>query len=447
MQNAPQTFRDHLLSIYQSAAERHARETTQPAATAPGLENPLISAVARISALRAQGAAAIPEIAPLGMSGQAWTCARLGLALLEASATGDQAAVAHIQDELKDSPCDPGWAATLIEYGKYFGADGTRRSIPYITPDKAGEWVVEIPNNARIALIGDWGTGTQDAIALLRQVKQQNPDILVHLGDIYYSGTADECDQHFRQIVDEVFDRSNTHLPVFTMAGNHDMYSGGDGYYALIGALNQPPRQQKSSFFCLRSENKAWQLLAMDTGLHDYDPLTVTDALTFVDAAEEAWHIRRIKELGTGQTILLSHHQLYSAFSQIGPERPDGSFNACNPSLLTSLEKFSAAGKIAAWFWGHEHMLNIYQPYAGLNKGRCVGHGAIPVLTSTDPYTALAKITNPPALLKATQLSVDDAIYTHGFAMISLDPDGGPASAEYHQSSAAGTPMYTETLG
>jgi hypothetical protein len=444
MLNDPKTFRDHTLSIYQSAVEQHDRAS---GLTPPGQDSALVTAASRIAELQAQDGAVIPEEAPAGFGAQAWTCARLGLDLLKAKARGNEAAVTQLKSELQDSTCDPGWAETLVEYAKYFGPDGTRRAIPYIAPAAAGEWVVEIPANARIALLADWGTGTPAAEALLQQVKLRNPDILIHLGDIYYSGTPDECQRHFLQIADAVFDRANTHLPVFTMTGNHDMHSGGDGYYALIGNLNQPPWQQKSSFFCLRTANKAWQLLAMDTGLHDYDPLTVDDALTFLDPAEEAWHLRRISELPDGQTILLSHHQLFSAFSRIGPARADRSFNPCNPDLLASLRKFQAAGKIAAWVWGHEHNQCIYEPYAGLQMGRCIGHGALPIFTSTNPYAVLPQVENPPGLLPGTQLGFDGAIYAHGFAIISLDANGGPAKVEYYQSTAADTPMYHETIG
>ena len=387
--------------------------------------------------------------APAGIGGAAWECARLGFEALQARARGDEATAEQKENELKGGTCDPSWAETLVEYANYFGLDGTRGTIPYITPAVAGDWVVEIPDGARIAMLGDWGTGTQSAITMLRQVKQQQPDILVHLGDVYYSGTADECQRNFRAIIDDVFDRPNHQLPVFNMAGNHDMYSGGQGFYDLLRVLNPPPLDQKASFFCLRTTNKAWQFLAMDTGLHDFDPLAVTDVVTFIDPAEEAWHLRRLNEIkeSGGQTILLSHHQLFSAFSAIGPEQADGFRSPCNPKLLTTFNKFQASAPIAAWFWGHEHNLCIYEPYAELAKGRCIGHGAVPVMTSQNPYVTQTDIKNAPALVPATQLGVNDRVYAHGYTMISLDPAGGPAKAQYYSTTAPETPMYEEMLG
>jgi 3',5'-cyclic AMP phosphodiesterase CpdA len=137
---------------------------------------------------------------------------------------------------------------------------------------------------------------------------------VIHLGDVYYSGTPAECDAFFLQIVNETFDRPATDIPVYVIPGNHDMYAAGSGFYSLINKLNSGGQSQPASFFCLRATDNAWQLLGMDTGLHDHDPFNVEDVLTFLETDEEDWHVARIKEF-PGQTILLSHHQLFSVFS------------------------------------------------------------------------------------------------------------------------------------
>jgi hypothetical protein len=61
------------------------------------------------------------------------------------------------------------------------------------------------------------------------------------------------------------------------------MYCGGIGFYDLIQKLNPSGSRQPGSFFCLRSVDQRWQFLAMDTGLHDDSPFSVTDALTFLE--------------------------------------------------------------------------------------------------------------------------------------------------------------------
>ena len=147
--------------------------------------------------------------------------------------------------------------------------------------------------------------------------------------------------------------------------------------YELIKTLNSEPSVQPASFFCLRSADERWQLLAMDTGLHDYKPMSVTEALTSIEEDELAWHCDRIKEF-KGKTVLLSHHQLFSAYSSIGTADKDGKRSPTNPNLLKAFDAMRASGHVAAWFWGHEHTLSIYQPFSELSRGRCLGHGAVP---------------------------------------------------------------------
>jgi len=269
----PLTFRDHFLSVYQSAIGDIVRSGQDAGTAAPGMASGLVRAATQIATLTDQGQA-IPTAAPPNFSQDSWTFARLALELLRAQAAGDATKVTQITDEMQFNDDDPRWAETVADYVQYFGVDGTRAKIPYIPPN-ASMRPLPMPATATIALIADWGTGTAAAINLLKGVAQQKPDILIHLGDIYYSGTPAECDANFKRIIDQVFGRTGaaTDIPVFTMPGNHDMYSGGVGYYNLLKTLNAPPMQQPASFFCLRDKTaQRWQFVAMDTGYHDYDP-------------------------------------------------------------------------------------------------------------------------------------------------------------------------------
>ena len=103
--------------------------------------------------------------------GTAGKCAALGLEYLQAKAFGDEATAARLQGELSQGTCDPRWADTLVEYAKYFGLDGTRGKIPYVSAAQAGETVITIKPNARIGLLGDWGTGAQPARLVLGAVE------------------------------------------------------------------------------------------------------------------------------------------------------------------------------------------------------------------------------------------------------------------------------------
>ena len=446
MSKGSYTYPDHILSIFQSAAAQISRDEqadagkSHPEATATGQEG-LLEAATEIAGVRMQGRVdrkargpAEDEIETEALSpiGLAKVCASLGLQYLEAKLKGDQATADRLQSEMTDSKCDVRWASTIDQYLRYFGPGGTRGQIPYVTPKKAGETVVQIPSNATIGLIGDWGTGADPARRLLKQLKAQKPDIIIHLGDIYYSGTPQECEANFEDIIDDVFERHKTNIPVYTLAGNHDLYSGGVGYYGLIKRLNKKPFTQPASFFCLRTEDAKWQFLAMDTGLHDYNPFTVNDAVTFVNADEEQWHRRRIEEFG-GSTVLLSHHQLFSAFSAIGKADDSAKRAAYNPKLRQTFEMLKSLGKpIPAWFWGHEHNLCIYEPYIGLSKGRCVGCSAIPTFVDDDPYDVVEGLNEPPKLVEATKLSVAGNVFSHAFATLSITKQG-PIETRYFE--------------
>jgi hypothetical protein len=448
-------------SLFQSLAEDVARRIDQKNGTAsdgpgrPTMDNPVVQAAASVAG-HLEAGENIPAKPPAGGAmEEVWDCASLSAQILMARAKGDDAQAFQLENDLKFSTCDPCWIQAVTEYVDHFGLKGTKTEIPYVRYQSLNDFVIErLPANARIAVVGDWGTGTEDAVDLLQQVAKHGPDVLIHLGDIYYSGTPDECQKYFLDIVDRVFDRSDHgvgRMPVYNLCGNHDVYSGGAGFYGLLPKLNPSPPfdagwAQQASYFALRSPS--WQLLGMDTGLHDHDPLDVTGDVTYLDPQEEAWHVdkvRRFSQTG-GRTILFSHHQLFSAFSAIAK-------GAINPKLQASWQKIKAAGDVAAWFWGHEHNLCIYEPFAGLDKGRCMGHGAIPSFLDPSPYHPIANVQSLPSLVdapgqlgKKMQLAVNGPVYDHGFMMLELDDAARKAKASYYQQSQPDKPMYEEVI-
>ena len=127
---------------------------------------------------------------------------------------------------------------------------------------------------------------------LAYQIVAFKPDILLHLGDVYYSGTHGEANDNFLAICRQILGSS---IPLYTLCGNHDMYSGGDGYYWLIDQIGQ-----QSSYFCLQNDD--WQFLAMDTGHNDHDPVTVATNMTSLvnipGWSEANWHLNKIQQAG-----------------------------------------------------------------------------------------------------------------------------------------------------
>ena len=451
-------FRDPLLSLYQSAVTEIAKKIDKGAAAAPrsraGLQRSMVSTLPGIAAdiaereySRATGGVAPaspagPSARELSKSGIAEVCAEWGWRYMKALAASDANAIQQLENEFTAGTCDPAWFSTLVEYRRFF-ENGKRKPIPYVPAPAVGPKTIEIKANSRIALMGDCGTGAIPAIEVLQRIADEHPDILLHLGDIYYSGTAAECQSNFIDPIDSIL-RKDKALPVFSLSGNHDMYCGGVGFYDLITKLNPAPFTQPASFFCLRSADEKWQLLAMDTGLHDDNPAAVAGALTYLEEDELDWHCDRIREF-SGRTILLSHHQLFSAFSPIGAADPQGKRSAVNPLLLKAFQQMTATKAIAAWFWGHEHTLSIYQPFAGLERGRCVGHGAVPVSVIDEIYKPVSGLTETPALIDQSRLATRGGVYNHGYALLSLEAD--LCRAEYYQSTAKGRElMYSESF-
>jgi hypothetical protein len=183
----------------------------------------------------------------------------------------------------------------------------------------------------------------------------------------------------------------------------------------------------------------------MDTG-RDYSPFSVTDVVTFVESAEQDWLTERLQEF-TGKTILLSHHQLFSAFSQIGGRTQNGKLYLINPKLQHTYKTLAATKRpIPDWFWGHEHDLCIYQPYAGLARGRCIGHSAIPVFAEDTPYDRLPELENPPQLIEHTRLSVAGQFYTHGFAVLTLGSNGSTTAEYFEDLNGLARSIYRELI-
>jgi 3',5'-cyclic AMP phosphodiesterase CpdA len=221
---------------------------------------------------------------------------------------------------------------------------------------------VEIANNARVFVVGDWGSGLERAQKVARRMRDElargarRQQIVIHLGDVYYSGTKREFERRFLKWWP--VDRGSDMLS-FTLPGNHDMYTGGHAYYATGLADPRFERQNGCSFFALRNDH--WQLLGLDTAYEDAG----------LHGRQAAWARELIQEAPARlKSALLSHHQLFSAH--------ESGAKTLQEKIAPVLE----AGRIDAWFWGHEHRCIQYDAteWNGHRMGfsSCIGHGGIP---------------------------------------------------------------------
>jgi hypothetical protein len=279
-----------------------------------------------------------------------------------------------------------------------------------------------IPDSAKVAVIGDWGTGMDDAEWLLTQILvSAKPDALIHLGDVYYSGTAAEVHQNFAvPIARAAASAGVPTLRIYAIPGNHDYYAGGRPFYDLIGTLNTPATRQAASYFCLRTPSDKYQLIGVDTGINDRSPglaFTPTYRGPTLRPSEAEWVRDKVANF-PGQTLMFSHHQAFSAHSAInGPQ--SGVTPYVNKPLINTIE-VSQKDKVALWMWGHEHNLALFEDRQySVKRGRLVGCSAFETRQDEDPYKVVFKDVK----VESLRLAREGPWVDHGCAVIDLGPE------------------------
>jgi predicted phosphodiesterase len=338
-------------------------------------------------------------------------------------------------EELRYSTCDPKWVESMIQWFDHYIAKMQKPK--YITYKSIDDFSYKLPSKnegVKVGLIADWGTGEQMAELVLDQVFKHKPDVIIHLGDVYYSGTEKEYEKHFTRIINSLRQQHSLPVPVYNLPGNHDYYSGGHAFYDNLKTINQNLNgapEQEASYFAL--SNQFWHIQGMDTGYYDNNVLKVAKDMTHLTDTEIKWHQHHLEKAikSEKKVILLSHHQLFSRYQAIGGK-------SHNPYLYSCFEKYIESNKITTWYWGHEHLLAVYKPYMNLEKGRCIGHGAVPILYNNGkPYKETASVKGKPIPNLPESLLPDDVlpnngdVYDCGFVILDLKNDQS-AKASYY---------------
>lgn len=270
----------------------------------------------------------------------------------------------------KFSVTDPAWLSSLVAMG--IRSLRTRHAF---NPKPAES--VKTSDHARVILVGDWGSGVPRAQRVatkmrtaIDQARRNGREVhVIHLGDVYYSGWEYEYRDRFLSYWPVQLDESEL-IGSWSLNGNHDMYSGGHAYFDVLLADRRFKRQGRASFFRLYNTN--WQLIGLDTAFEDNglkDP-------------QASWLSDTLARNGQ-KPILLTHHQLFSAF-EAGPEVG----RVFRQKLRHVLQK-----PIHSWFWGHEHRFVIYDPSEEVRHARLIGHGGVPVYMThkeSDTYNSPA---------------------------------------------------------
>ena len=220
---------------------------------------------------------------------------------------------------------------------------------PFPVPASPGAFTFALPEQCRVALVGDFGTGKPRAIRVAQAIAARAPHHVIHLGDVYPSGTRSRVQKRFIDVWNE---HGPAEAKFWALNGNHEMDAKGEGYFEVL----LPWCGQPGSFFSL--QNQYWKLIGLDTAYEDHD----------LQPEQLDWLNERLSE-GTSHNILLSHHQMFSA---IDP-RPHKNRDRLPRSVGSEVD----VGRIFAWLWGHEHRFLSYarDTRFGGYLARAIGHG------------------------------------------------------------------------
>jgi hypothetical protein len=257
---------------------------------------------------------------------------------------------------------DPRWVVSFLA-AKALAKTRGQHAFPTAPPP-----AIPMASRARVLLVGDWGSGVQRAqkvAARMRQELEAGADRerhVIHLGDVYYSGFESEYRNRFLPFW-PVKDGEAAAIGSYCLNANHDMFTGGHAYFDFLLAQPRFARQGGSSYFSL--ENAHWQILGLDTG---YDPQDFRGEKGSLFGAQANWVQQKRAAAPSKKAVLLSHHQLFSAWEGGSPELE----RKLQPVL-------SQPNGVTAWFWAHEHRCAIYDQNHPVRHARLAGHGGVPV--------------------------------------------------------------------
>jgi hypothetical protein len=251
--------------------------------------------------------------------------------------------------------------------------------------------------SARIAVVGDAGysgVAQQRVIFSIREIHERKPfDLVVHLGDIYFSAGEAEVLRHL------LVPFSYIDAPLVTLCGNHDLYHGPNGYLAALKLLKQEGR-----YFLI--ETPHWRIAALDTSLGAARILRDDGQL---DKAQLDWLDEILLADSERPLILMSHHFMISGWD--APSEP----------LRAQLAQ-RVSNRVFAWYWGHEHRCACYDRGTWGFHGASVGNGAF-----LEPWSAPTRPRIIPLWYgKTTRCSCagirPNTYFPHGFLELELAP-------------------------
>jgi hypothetical protein len=331
---------------------------------------------------------------------------------------GRSGLMSRIQQVATEAPPDEEYPRLMafLQFWKWllpYLRDFVHKDAPYRTypPGKTGIFRIAAPPKdapLRIAVAADWGTGTLEAATVAANINAFDPHYTLYLGDVYYMGETREIKENC--LGDPTKNYKGVEWPTgslgsFALMGNHEMYSGGQGYFdtfldelGLFHANKTVEDPQTASYFCLETDN--WLVLGLDTGYHSggmpwFTAIPGVNRIPFlnVDARfddkmlvwlKQTMHSLQPEGDAKKSILLLTHHQPVSSFQ-----------HAFRKPAEQLAELGFLNGQEFVWLYGHEHRLTVYNRQTLANSlgayPRCIGHGGMPVERTKldDPDTTI----------------------------------------------------------
>ncbi len=282
------------------------------------------------------------------------------LALVKSAITGGETVVspaarltgADILAGGQYSDLDPGWLATF--FNRLF-----RARVSFPVPPVGASLVTEVDDDVTIAMAGDWATGDASSRLIGSLIARENAAYTIHLGDVYYSGTESEERERLVAVWPAGTKGS------FTLNSNHEMYSGGHGYFQVALADPKFRAQAGVSYFAL--EHKRAFVVGIDSAYFASDFMYQKGKLAepmlgwLSDLATRA-------RAEAKSILLLSHHNGLT-------------YDGMTVEPLWSQVLDALNGGPDYWYWGHVHGAAVFdtvRPRGIEINGRCLGHGGVP---------------------------------------------------------------------
>ena len=337
----------------------------------------------------------------------------------------------------KDIPSFAGPGGSIIGVHKYDQTDPrwilsalnmlVNEKVPFPQPSGPDDQEIALPDqDLTMAVSGDWGTGLYSSNQIAKCMAGHNPDLTLHIGDVYYSGTPAEVQSKF------IGRFPAGKLGSFALNSNHEMYCGGHGYFGVTLKDPEFAQQRAKSFFSL--QNKTWQIIALDTAYEAHEADLYQRGV--LGQQQLGWFSAQLAKAAAAgrKVVLFTHH------NPVSVNGPGATNKDIDQNMMNQL--FAAAGMAGAmfdyWFFGHEHAVAVYEPMQWQHKmvkPRCIGHGGVPYVPS--------ELGDKGAGIKVTWTEMehyaigkgDPACGLNGFAMLTLPLAGGDIVENYYDDS------------